>query len=98
MMTLALISLLVGMVLGQRFRVLVLIPAFAIGLALTIGAGIVGADAAWSTALMAAVTTISLQIGYFAGIGIRRLTVAVRASRLRIASPAGSAPTRRPAH
>jgi hypothetical protein len=97
-MTLAVISLLAGMVLGQRFKALVLIPAIAIGLVLTIGAGIVGADTFWSIVLMAAVTAASLQIGYFAGICIRRLMVAVRASRLRVASLTGSAPTRRPAH
>ena len=98
MMTLAVISLLAGMVLGQRFKALVLIPAIAIGLVIAIGARILAADAVWSIVLMGAVTATSLQIGYFAGIGIRRLMVAVRASRLRVASLTGSAPTRRPAH
>ena len=39
MMTLAIISLMVGMVLGQRFKVLVLMPTIAIALVLANGAG-----------------------------------------------------------
>jgi hypothetical protein len=92
MMTLAMISLLAGMVLGQRFKVPVLVPATALGLVLAIGAGIAHADAVGSIVLMAAVTATSLQIGYFAGIGIRHLMVVARASRLRVANLTGSAP------
>ena len=91
MMTLAIISLLAGMVLGQRFKVLILVPATALALAFTVGVGIAQAEAVWSIVQMAAVTAAALQIGYLAGIGIRHGLVAARASRVRATSLAASA-------
>ncbi len=95
---LAVISLLVGMVLGRRFKVLVLVPAIALTLMLTIGTGIVRADALWAIVATAVATIASLQIGYLAGTGIRHLMVAARASRLRGIAFPGSWPARRPMH
>jgi hypothetical protein len=91
-MTLAMISLVVGMVLGQRFKVLVLLPAIALALVLAIGGGIVRAESAWWIVLVAAAAATSLQIGYLIGVGIRHALVAARASR----SPVTS--LTRPAH
>ena len=98
MMTLATVSLLVGMVLGQRFKVLVLMPTIAIALVLAVGAGVARADTVWWIVLMAATTAISLQIGYLIGIGIRHVLVAARGGRSPATSLTGSASTRRPAH
>jgi len=98
MMTLALISLLAGMVLGQRFKVLILIPATALALVFATGTGIVRADTVWSIVLMATAAAASLQIGYLVGVAIRHVLVAGRASRLRAASLMDSASARRPAH
>jgi hypothetical protein len=98
MMTLTMVSLLVGMVLGQRFKVLVLMPTIAMALVLAIGAGVARADAVWWIVLMAAATATSLQIGYLIGIGIRHILVATRASRSPATSLTGSASTGRPAH
>jgi hypothetical protein len=98
MMTLAMISLLAGMVLGQRFKVLILVPALALALVLAIGSGIARADTIWSIILMGATAGTSLQIGYLAGVGIRHALVAARASRSRATSRTSSAPARRPAH
>ncbi len=75
-MTAALISLLIGMMLGQRFKVLVLMPAIAIALVIAVGAGVARADPLWSIVLIAAATATSLQIGYLVGIGIRDVFVA----------------------
>ena len=66
------ISLLVGLLLGQRFKVLILLPAIALILMLTIGTGIVRPDALWAIVVMAVGTVASLQIGYLVGIAIRR--------------------------
>jgi hypothetical protein len=77
------ISLLFGMALGQRFKVLVLVPAIALTLVLTIGTGIGHADALGAIVAMAVATIASLQVGYLSGTGIRHLVVAARASRLR---------------
>jgi hypothetical protein len=95
MFTPAIISLLVGMFLGQRFKVLVLAPVILLTLILAIGAGIARVDAVWALGLTAAVTIVGLQIGYLLGIGIRHLIVVARAIRLRAASLGGSLPTRR---
>jgi hypothetical protein len=97
-MTFAMISLLVGMVLGQRFKVLVLLPTIAIAVLFAIGVGIAQADTAWWIFLTAAATATSLQIGYLAGCGIRYTLVVARASRSTATSVRGSAPARRPAH
>jgi hypothetical protein len=84
MITLSMISFLFGAALGQRFNVVVLIPAMAIVLALSVGAGVTHAQPAWWIVLMAATDVICLQFGYFAGIGIRHYLVA--------ASSRGSSP------
>ena len=98
MMTLAMISLLVGMVLGQRFKVLVLMPTIAIALILVIGVGVARADTVWWIILSAIAVATSLQIGYLLGIGVRHALVAARASRSPAASVTGSRSARRPAH
>jgi hypothetical protein len=82
MLTSVLISLLVGMVLGHRFKVLVLLPAITIVLLAMISAQIAGADG-WQTAWTATAASVVLQLGYMVGYGIRRFTVAARASRRR---------------
>src|SRR5258708_3013873 len=46
------VSLLVGALLAQRLRVLVLIPATAIVLVVAIGTGVTPADTAWSVVLL----------------------------------------------
>lgn len=73
MLTVSLISLLVGVALGQRFKVMVLMPAGAMGLALAIGTGIAHGQSAWSIVLTAATAATCMQIGYLAGIGVRHL-------------------------
>jgi hypothetical protein len=97
MMTLSMVSLLVGMVLGQRFKVLVLLPAIALALVLALGGGIVRADSAWWIVLGSAAAAVSLQIGYLIGVGIRHVLVAAQASRSPATSLTGSS-ARRPAH
>ncbi len=71
MITLSMISFLVGAALGQRFKVLVLMPALAIVLVLAVATGVTHALTAWSMVLMVATTATCLQVGYFVGIGIR---------------------------
>ncbi len=95
MVTPAIIGLLVGMLLAQRFKVLVLVPVILLTLVFAIGAGIARADGVWAVGSTAAVTIVGLQIGYLLGIGIRHLIVLARASCLRTASLGSSLPTRR---
>ena len=77
-----LLGLLIGTILGQRFKVLVLAPALLIILLLAVGAAVVGTNPAWSVGVSAAMAMIGLQLGYFFGIGIRYLKVIARANRL----------------
>jgi hypothetical protein len=81
MLALSMISFVVGAALGQRFNVVVLIPAMAVVLVLSVGAGITHVQAAWWIVLMAATAVICLQFGYFAGIGIRHFLVAAPSRR-----------------
>ena len=63
-----LVSLLAGMALGQRFKVIALVPAFAL---VTLASGITHPDSIGSIVLLAAVAAAGLQIGYLGGAGIR---------------------------
>jgi len=95
MMAVLLVSFLVGAVLGQGFKVLVLVPAFAIALVVTIGAGIAHVDTVWSIVLTSATVAIGLQLGYLFGISVRLVLVAALA-RLHVALPSASTSARHP--
>jgi hypothetical protein len=75
MITISMISFLFGAALGQRFNVVVLIPAMAIVLVLAVGAGATHAQTNWWIVVMAATASVCLQCGYFTGIGIRHFLV-----------------------
>jgi hypothetical protein len=79
----ALVSSLTGMVLGQRFKVLVLVPAMAISLLLAIGLGLGHGEGLGPIMLLAVAALASLQIGYLAGVGIRHSLAAARIGGLR---------------
>jgi hypothetical protein len=79
----AILGFLCGMVLGFRFKVLILVPTIASGWALAAMFGML-TGASWTLIGMTMVTiAIALQAGYGAGIGVRRLMVAARMSRRR---------------
>jgi hypothetical protein len=73
MITLSMISLLVGAALGQRFKVMVLVPVIAIVLVVVVATGVLLVQTAWAIVLMAATAATCLQIGYFVGIAIHHL-------------------------
>jgi hypothetical protein len=76
MFTIVLLCLLVGLVLGHRFKVLVLVPATAMIL-LAAGVTAIVNPHHWSLAVIAVAAAAALQVGYVAGYGIHRiLTVA----------------------
>jgi hypothetical protein len=98
MMILSIISLLVGALLGQRFKVMVLMPATAIVLVVAIGTGVTHAHTAWSIILMAAAAATSMQIGYLIGIGIHHVLAAALSSRSSpLTSPTASTSAQHPA-
>jgi hypothetical protein len=96
-MLLTIFMFLVGAALGQRFSVLVLVPAVLVTLGVAIGLGIVRAQAPGTIALVTIAAIACLQIGYVLGLVIHQL-VQSRASRLRSGSFADSSGARRPAH
>ena len=86
MFTAALVSLLIGLALAQRFKVLSLIPVIFLTLLFALTAELSGANPAWTSALTATVAISGLQVGYLLGIGLRQLTLIARAHRLHTAS------------
>lgn len=92
------ISLLVGMLVGQRFRVLVLLPSILLSAAFTIGVGLAHAEANWMIVAMTVLATVSMQIGYLLGATAHHLMLLARASRISSRSLPGPLPWRRTAH
>lgn len=97
MIILTLLSLLTGMVLGLRFKVLILVPAIGCALFIALIVGVARAEVLWPAA-MAAAGVASVQIGYLAGIGLRYFLAASRMSGLRSGSLTDAQPVRRAAH
>jgi hypothetical protein len=96
--TLSMISLLVGVALGQRFKINVLIPACAILVILAVGAGLAHARSAWYIVLIVATAATSLQIGYFISIGVLRHLLAAARSRKTAPLTSPRTPARHAAH
>jgi len=94
MMTLGLICLLLGAVLGQRFKVLILIPTTAIVLPLLTAADLVRTNSYGQIAIAVIIAAVSLQLGYLAGIALRDLMILPRATQPNDSSrsPRASAP------
>ena len=76
MLTLSIVSFLIGAGLGQHYRVLVLMPATAILLVVAIGTGVAQAQTAWSIVLMVAAAAASIQIGYLVGVAVHHVLAA----------------------
>lgn len=91
---LAITAMLIGAMLGLRFKVLVLVPANVIGSAATLGFGIMHSSSLWSALLVMALAITALQMGYIGGTAIR---FAVVRPIKRENSPHGVAMAQRPA-
>lgn len=98
MLAASIVSLSVGIVLAQRFKVMALFPAFFVTLLLAAGALILRPDAASRTELTTLVVIVGLQIGYLLGIALFNVAALVRLNRRRGASLTSSLLPRRPAH
>jgi hypothetical protein len=71
MISISMFSFLFGTVLGQRFKVLVMVPPMALVLVISGAAGITYPHAALEIIETAATAAICLQCGYFTGIALR---------------------------
>ena len=83
----------VGVLLGTRFRVLVLIPAIAFAVLIEVAIAIVSGQYSFGSAIPQAAAAVAiLQIGYWAGLAVRYLSASLRASSARDSSLSGSRP------
>ena len=74
-------AVLIGALLGQRFKVLILFPAIVIGLATILGFGMAQNSNLSSTLLLMALTITALQMGYLGGAVIRFVAAGARVRR-----------------
>jgi putative Ca2+/H+ antiporter (TMEM165/GDT1 family) len=83
----------VGVLLGMRFRVLVLIPAIACAVLIQVALAVVSGQHSFGSVIPPAAATVAiLQIGYWAGLAGRYLSACFRLSRTRDVSLPGSRP------
>ena len=78
MMTVAILSMLFGVALGLRFKVLVLFPAILMSLVLNAGIAAAQGNDLWATLLAIALSAIGIQVGFLGGISARYFLMARR--------------------
>jgi len=89
MMILILIGILVGAVLGLRFKVFVLVPVICIGLAIVAVDGVARGDDPWLLAISMIVIATSLQVGYFGGGVVMGSARGIRHGAVSLPTPRG---------
>ena len=81
MLPLALLSILLGIVLGTRFKVYILLPAVLAVVTLSCSAGVVSGWSGGLTALMMGIATIGVQLGYLVGTFLRLVLVVLKVKK-----------------
>jgi hypothetical protein len=94
MFMLGILSLLAGMVLAQRFKILVLTLAVLLTLPCIVSVGIVVGEAPQLIGLDAAIAVVCLETGYMIGIVLRYLLLTPRQDRVPSTSSGSSLPVR----
>ncbi len=95
MLIILLICLLFGAVLGQRYKILALVPAMALAIPV---AAVLIASTFWQIVGVALLTATALQIGYIAGASIRYLVAGARTRQINASPLAASPPPRHAAN
>jgi hypothetical protein len=80
MLILAIISFLIGVALGLRFKVLILVPAIGLALAMVAVHGIVVEDGVWRLVGTMVVVATFIQLGYLGGSVLHSVIGASRAA------------------
>jgi hypothetical protein len=75
---LAIIGVVAGVVLGLRYKILILVPAVLFAMILAIVIGIGRADSFWSIVLTTVALVVAVQLGYLAGIAVHAVIAAIR--------------------
>src|SRR6267378_2064058 len=78
---LAIIGVLVGIVLGLRYKILILVPTVLFAMIFTIMVGVARADSFWSIVLTTVAVVTAVQLGYLAGIVIHAAIALIRPPR-----------------
>ena len=91
MISLGILSLLVGAVLAQRFKVMILLPATVMVIVAAGGIGLTQSYTIGSTMLTVAAGGLSTQVGYLFGLGLRYLLEARSTENLQPARASASA-------
>jgi hypothetical protein len=78
MLIVMLISILVGAVLGMRFKVVILVPGVAFGLFAVTAAGLAHRDSLGTVALVMVLIATGLQLGYLFGTATRFVVAGAR--------------------
>jgi hypothetical protein len=81
MVWLSMVSLSIGALLSQRFKIIALVPATVAVLVIDIGAGIAQGSSAWLVVGMITAASVSMQAGYLVGMLIQHGVGAFLASR-----------------
>ena len=80
MVWLSMVSLSIGALLAQRFKIIALVPATVAVLVIAIAAGVAQASSALLIVGMIAAASVSIQVGYFVGMLIQLCLSALLAS------------------
>jgi hypothetical protein len=80
MLILAIVSFLIGVSLGLRFTVLILVPAIGLALALVAANGIVAEEGIWRLVSSMVVVATFVQLGYLGGNVLRSVIFGARAA------------------
>ena len=87
MLTLATITLLARILLGMRFKVLVLALTVALTMVAVFAGGVAHHEEAGSIALAIVIAAVGLEVGYLGGLCVSQAMMVMRAARVRRAVP-----------
>ena len=87
MIWLSLISLVAGVLLAQRFKIVLLVPATLFAVVAAAGAGLVRINSVWSTVLAIVAAGSGMQAGYFVGMLLHHGLCGFLAGRLPCSDP-----------
>ncbi len=87
MLMVALMTLMTGLVLGMRYRFLILVPATGFAVTVILAAGLAHPGDVGSLVIAMLIAAICLQAGYVTGLCARYAAVMMRAARMRRALP-----------
>jgi hypothetical protein len=83
----AIAGILVGALLGLRYRLIVLAPAICLACAIVVAESAIHGESAWWMAIAIVVVATALQLGFFGGFSLRLARHGAFATRSKIETP-----------